>query len=64
MLSFITKIKIINSHFIEKICKIKLKLLRVLKFNDAVTLAIGDGANDINMITAANVGVGIKGMEV
>ena len=35
-----------------------------LQFNDAVTLAIGDGANDINMITSANVGVGIKGMEV
>lgn len=29
----------------------------------AVTLAIGDGANDVNMITAAHVGVGIKGKE-
>jgi phospholipid-transporting ATPase len=27
------------------------------------TLAIGDGANDVNMITAAHVGVGISGME-
>jgi phospholipid-transporting ATPase len=27
------------------------------------TLAIGDGANDVNMITAANVGVGIAGNE-
>jgi len=27
------------------------------------TLAIGDGANDVNMITAAHVGVGIKGLE-
>jgi len=27
------------------------------------TLAIGDGANDVNMITAANVGVGIIGLE-
>jgi phospholipid-transporting ATPase len=26
-------------------------------------LAIGDGANDVNMITAANVGVGLKGLE-
>ena len=26
------------------------------------TLAIGDGANDVNMITAAHVGVGIKGV--
>lgn len=27
------------------------------------TLAIGDGANDVNMITAAHVGVGISGKE-
>ena len=30
---------------------------------DARTLAIGDGANDVNMIVAANIGVGIKGLE-
>jgi len=30
---------------------------------DAVTLAIGDGANDVTMITEAHVGVGISGME-
>lgn len=27
------------------------------------TLAVGDGANDVNMINAANVGVGVKGIE-
>jgi phospholipid-transporting ATPase len=27
------------------------------------TLAIGDGANDVSMITAANIGVGIQGLE-
>ena len=27
------------------------------------TLAIGDGANDVNMITAAHVGIGITGLE-
>ena len=27
------------------------------------TLAIGDGANDVNMITAAHIGVGILGLE-
>ena len=27
------------------------------------TLAIGDGANDVNMITSAHVGVGISGLE-
>ena len=29
----------------------------------ATTLAIGDGANDVNMITAAHIGVGILGLE-
>lgn len=28
-----------------------------------ITLAIGDGANDVNMITTAHVGIGIKGVE-
>ena len=28
-----------------------------------ITLAIGDGANDVNMITEAHVGVGLKGIE-
>ena len=27
------------------------------------TLAIGDGANDVNMIQTADVGIGISGME-
>ncbi len=29
----------------------------------SITLAIGDGANDVSMITAAHVGVGIRGLE-
>lgn len=29
----------------------------------ATTLSIGDGANDVNMITAAHVGIGISGHE-
>jgi len=28
-----------------------------------VTLAIGDGANDVNMINSASVGVGVRGIE-
>lgn len=31
--------------------------------HNARTLAIGDGANDVNMITAAHVGVGLAGLE-
>ena len=33
------------------------------KHPEKTTLSIGDGANDVNMITAANVGVGIAGLE-
>ena len=33
------------------------------KIENITTLAIGDGANDVNMITAAHVGIGIRGRE-
>jgi phospholipid-transporting ATPase len=36
----------------------------IIKYNPTVTtLAIGDGANDVNMINAAHIGVGISGVE-
>ncbi|KAI0244756.1 aminophospholipid translocase [Massospora cicadina] len=35
----------------------------VKRQSSAITLAIGDGANDVSMIQAAHVGVGINGME-
>ncbi|XP_068594421.1 phospholipid-transporting ATPase ID-like [Brachionichthys hirsutus] len=35
----------------------------VKKHKQAVTLAIGDGANDVSMIRAAHIGVGISGQE-
>ncbi|XP_037547990.1 phospholipid-transporting ATPase ID [Nematolebias whitei] len=35
----------------------------VKKYKQAVTLAIGDGANDVSMIKAAHIGVGISGQE-
>ncbi|XP_056428393.1 phospholipid-transporting ATPase IK [Hyla sarda] len=35
----------------------------VKKHKKATTLAIGDGANDVNMIKAAHIGVGISGLE-
>jgi phospholipid-transporting ATPase len=34
-----------------------------LKNPELTTLAIGDGANDVNMIVAAHLGVGILGLE-
>lgn len=33
------------------------------KINKSITLAIGDGANDIAMIQEAHVGIGISGRE-
>ncbi|RMC00813.1 hypothetical protein DUI87_22497 [Hirundo rustica rustica] len=35
----------------------------VKKHKRAITLAIGDGANDVNMIKTADIGVGISGLE-
>jgi len=45
--------------------KQKAQMVGLVKYNesDAITLAIGDGANDVPMIKAAHVGVGIKGHE-
>ena len=33
------------------------------RYPKKTTLAIGDGANDVNMINAAHIGVGINGLE-
>lgn len=33
------------------------------RYPSKVTLAIGDGANDVSMITSSHVGVGIMGLE-
>ena len=44
----------------------KEKIVRTVKEKNNspyLTMAVGDGANDVNMITAADVGVGIKGKE-
>lgn len=35
----------------------------VMELKDAMTLAIGDGANDVSMIQRAHIGVGIQGQE-
>ena len=33
------------------------------RFSNKVTLAIGDGANDVSMILSAHIGIGILGKE-
>lgn len=39
-------------------------MVRLVKNNlNKITLAVGDGANDVNMIMEANIGVGIYGQE-
>lgn len=48
---------------VSPIQKAQLVKLVIKKYPDSKTLAIGDGANDVNMITAAHVGVGISGLE-
>lgn len=45
----------------------KQKALLINKYKEinpnSIVLAIGDGANDVNMISMANVGIGIQGKE-
>lgn len=42
----------------------KAKVVKSVKENEqAITLAIGDGANDVSMIKEAHIGVGISGLE-
>jgi phospholipid-transporting ATPase len=38
-------------------------MVALLRKNRYTTCAIGDGANDVNMINMAHVGIGIKGVE-
>ena len=43
----------------------KAEVVRLIKDDDkdAITLAIGDGANDVSMIKEAHIGVGLYGNE-
>ena len=44
--------------------KQKAQLVKMIKeLDNTITMAIGDGANDVGMITEANVGIGIQGIE-
>lgn len=43
--------------------KAEIVMMMKERYPDAKTLAIGDGSNDVNMITAAHVGIGISGLE-
>lgn len=43
----------------------KAEIVRLLKkhFKGMTTMAVGDGANDVNMIKQAHIGIGIYGKE-
>jgi phospholipid-transporting ATPase len=54
------------NHFLGRVSPLqKALVVKLVKKNQkAILLAIGDGANDVSMIQAAHVGVGISGVEV
>jgi phospholipid-transporting ATPase len=45
--------------------KQKAEIVKMMKVRNPGknTLSIGDGANDVNMITEAHIGIGISGLE-
>lgn len=55
-----------NSKLLGRVSPLqKALVVKLVKKNQkAILLAIGDGANDVSMIQAAHVGVGISGVEV
>lgn len=62
-------LKVVDQVEVVLACRVspqqKAQLVRLIKDTkpDVRTLSIGDGANDVNMILAAHVGVGIAGVE-
>ena len=76
-LATIQKDKVLSKEFIDLCCgasvvlacrvspKQKAQVVQMMRERDPTktTLAIGDGANDVNMITAAHIGIGISGLE-
>jgi phospholipid-transporting ATPase len=59
-------VKLYNTNVIGRVSPLqKALVVKLVKKNQkAILLAIGDGANDVSMIQAAHVGVGISGVEV
>lgn len=59
------KVKVVLACRVSPIQKAQIVMMMRKKHEAAgiTSLAIGDGANDVNMITAAHVGIGISGLE-
>lgn len=66
VLSFDANMVHTNYHHTGRVSPLQKALVvkLVKKNHQALLLAIGDGANDVSMIQAAHVGVGISGVEV
>jgi phospholipid-transporting ATPase len=60
-------LELVNSCSAVICCRVtpkqKQDMVWLMRKNKCTTLAIGDGANDVNMINTAHVGIGIKGVE-
>jgi phospholipid-transporting ATPase len=57
------KMKVVIACRVSPKQKAEIVNLVKVRYPDKTTLAIGDGANDVNMITAAHIGIGISGLE-
>ena len=60
-------LELVNSCSAVICCRVtpkqKQDMVWLMRKNQCTTLSIGDGANDVNMINTAHVGIGIKGVE-
>ena len=60
-------LQLVNSCSVIICCRVtpiqKQNMVWLMRKNKCTTLGIGDGANDVNMINTAHVGIGIKGVE-
>mmetsp|Transcript_8430 Transcript_8430/g.7963 ORF Transcript_8430/g.7963 Transcript_8430/m.7963 type:complete len:230 (+) Transcript_8430:971-1660(+) len=62
-LKFADKMRVVIACRVSPKQKAEVVNLIKAKYPGKTTLAIGDGANDVNMITAADIGIGISGLE-
>ena len=62
-LKFAEKMRVVIACRVSPKQKAEVVNLIKARYPNKTTLAIGDGANDVNMITAAHIGIGISGLE-
>ena len=62
-ISLAEKMKVVIACRVSPKQKAEIVQLVKIRHPDKITLSIGDGANDVNMITQAHIGIGISGLE-